>query len=63
MNFGAFLRERREAAGWSIYRLAKETGISETVIHAYEKKGSQPTLDKADRLLQALGASLTIGKQ
>ena len=62
MNFKETLVCLMQTQGKTVYQLAKDSGVSETAIHAYRKGTSQPTLDKADRILKALGASMTIGK-
>lgn len=60
MGFGEILYTLRTNAGLSVYRLARLAGVSESAIRYYESGGAA-TVDKADRLLRALGATLVLG--
>lgn len=44
----------RKLRGLSQYKLARDTGISRTTIHLYEKASEQMTLGMLSRLCQAL---------
>lgn len=61
INFGDYIKEQCIARGISRYRLSKISGVPAQTIQNYIN-GVHPTLEKADRLLQALGATMTIGK-
>lgn len=60
MDFQNQLKQLRKQKNISIYRLSKMSGVPWSTIRLYES-GSMPTLDKADRLLKALGATLVLG--
>lgn len=62
MNFTIQLRNLREKANLSINKLARISGVPKSTIFNYEK-GVMPTIDKADKLLKALGASIVIGSE
>lgn len=59
MNIGNKLRSIREMKGMTIYRLSKETGISQNHIGGIELGKRQPTFDTLSRLLSPLGVSLS----
>lgn len=61
MTFGDFQKQNREAAGMSIYRLAKLTSISEMQLGNYENQKSDPTIKNAERICKALRVTFTIG--
>lgn len=61
MNFQNQLIETRKKRKMSREDLSNQTGVSCSAIAHYEH-GGQPTLQKADALLTALGISMTIGK-
>ena len=56
-TFAARLTALREARGWTVYRLAKETGLSAQTLHNLEG-GSAPGWQTVLRLAQALGVSV-----
>lgn len=58
MNIGARLRSLREAKNITIYKLAKETGISQNHISGIELGKRQPTLETLTRLLAPLDLTL-----
>lgn len=62
MDFGAQLIALRKRANMSAYRLSKLSGVPTSTIFNYEH-GVEPTVDKADKLLRALGATLVLGKK
>lgn len=53
--FGAELRSRREAAGWSRAELAAASGISRRFVHKLEAGERQPSLETVLRVCRALG--------
>lgn len=59
MGFGERLRTLRQAKGYSLDELAEETGISRAYLWKLEKKpNSNPSLDRLDRLAEALETSV-----
>lgn len=63
INFQKKLIELRDKANLSIQALSEISGVPKSTIFNYEKNGVVPTLDKADSLLKALGATIVIGKE
>lgn len=60
MTFKEVLTQKREQKEVSVYKLSAMSGVPKSTIFSYER-GVTPTLDKADKLLKALGVSLVIG--
>lgn len=60
MEFGTQLIALRKREGISINRLSKLSGVAKSTIYNYEK-GVEPTVEKADKILRALGATLILG--
>ncbi len=58
MTIGERLRKLRNAKGLTIYKLSKETDISQNHISAIELNKRQPTIDTLSRLVVPLGISL-----
>ncbi len=58
MNIGERLRYIREAKKITIYRLSKETGVSQNHISGIELGKRQPTIDMLIRLTEPLGITL-----
>ena len=58
MTIGERLRKLRTAKGLTIYKLSKETDISQNHISAIELNKRQPTIDTLSRLVVPLGISL-----
>ncbi len=59
MEVNERLRKIRKEKGYSVYKLSNETGISQNHIHSIEKGKSQPKIDTLERLLNALGVTIT----
>ena len=59
INIGNKLRSIRETKGMTIYKLSKETGISQNHIGGIELGKRQPTFDTLSRLLSPLGVTLS----
>ena len=57
-TFGAFLRRLREAKGLSQLALAKELGIAQPTISAWEADVARPTVPGVLELAKALDADL-----
>lgn len=60
MTFQALIKKARKEQGLSLNALEKLSGVSDSSIGYYEN-GGQPTIDKADAILKALGKTMTIG--
>lgn len=58
MKIGARLRHYRTAKGFSIYKLSKETDISQNHISAIENDKRQPTVETLERLAAPMGITL-----
>lgn len=52
------IKELRESRGWSVYRLAKESGISQSTISTWYQKNLCPPVDKIEKICNALDISL-----
>lgn len=61
MNVGEYLREQRIRRGLSHEKLAKAAGVSKRSLIYWEKGEKDISLENADKVLKALGVSLTIG--
>ena len=48
------LRNARKASGWTLYRLSKETGITEGHLSKIESGEIAPRVDMLQRITQAL---------
>lgn len=62
LNYGEFIREERKAAGLTLKQLEAVSGVSFKTISHWEH-GHIPAVDKLDRVLEALGISITLGKK
>ncbi len=58
MNIGERLRFLRKSKNISIYKISKETGISQNHISGIELGKRQPTIDTLSRLAKPLGITL-----
>ena len=52
------IEELREVRGWSVYRLAKESGIPQSTIATWYQKNLYPPVDKIETLCQVFHISL-----
>jgi transcriptional regulator with XRE-family HTH domain len=57
-TFGKLIENVRHEKGWSVYALARKTGLTDQAIHDLEGSDRMPTFDTARRLAVALGISL-----
>ena len=53
------IRELMEARGWTIYKLAQETGVSWSTIRNMFNRNTAPTLPTLEALCAGLGITLT----
>lgn len=58
MKIGTRLRQYRKAKELSIYKLSKETDISQNHISAIENDKRQPTIETLERLIAPMGITL-----
>lgn len=63
LEIGQLLRARRAAAGWSQDLLARESGLTQTVVSRVERGLVPATVDTVERLLAALGLQLRVGAE
>jgi transcriptional regulator with XRE-family HTH domain len=57
-TFGKLLRELRKAKGWTRYRLAKESGLTQEGLRRLEKRNADPKLSTLLKLAAALGVGV-----
>lgn len=53
------IQELREARGWSVYKLAKLSGIPQSSIATWYQKNYYPPIDKLEILCDTFGISLS----
>lgn len=53
------IKEIRQSKGWSQNRLAKESGVSQSFIHALEAGEKSPTTRTLAKLAKALSVSIS----
>ena len=54
----AKIDEYRERRGWTLYRLAKESGMQYSSLHSMFEKNTQPTIPTLTKICAGLGISL-----
>ena len=59
MEYGKRLKQLREAKEYSIYRLSKDSDISQGHISDLENGKNQPTIETLKKLLTPMGISLS----
>jgi transcriptional regulator with XRE-family HTH domain len=57
-TFAARLRARREANGWTVYKLAQVAELDRSFVARLESGEQSPSLEVATRLAHALGLGL-----
>ena len=62
MDFKTLLVDLRKKSKVSIYQLSKLSGVPKSTIFNYEQ-GVSPTIDKAHKLLKALGTGVELGER
>jgi len=55
-DYGAEIRRRRDAVGWSRSDLERESGVPKRSIEAYEREGQEPTVSRWEAIDAALSA-------
>ncbi len=58
MDMRERIRQLNELRGWTIYRLAKEAGISPSTLTNMVHRGTSPSLATIERLCSAYGMTL-----
>jgi transcriptional regulator with XRE-family HTH domain len=53
----------RAEQGLTLRRLADMAGVSYVALHLWEQGKKIPTIESADKVLKALGVTVTIGKE
>ncbi len=52
------ITELREARGYSVYKLAKDTGIPQSTFQTWYSQNRYPSIDKIEMICNALGVTL-----
>lgn len=58
VEVGAHVRAVREGRGWSVDQLAKQSGVSRSMLYGVERGQKAPTVLTLDRIATALGTSI-----
>ena len=58
MDLAKQFKELRTSKGYSVYKLSKESDVSENYIRSIEKGKSQPSVLVLDKLLSGMGVTL-----
>lgn len=53
------LHQLMEARGWSMYRLAKESGLTESTIANIYRRNAIPSIDTLEKICQGFGITLS----
>jgi len=54
-DFRALVREALAARGWSVYRLARESGLSQNTLNNWLREETQLSADRLEKAFAALG--------
>lgn len=57
---GEYLREQREARGWSVYRAAGEFGTTDTTWISWEEGRTSPKIEVLIQILQGFNAKVEL---
>lgn len=63
MEIGKIIEKERKKQHLSKYKLAKMAGVTETAIRYWESGKRTMNISSADKVLKALGVTVTIGKE
>ena len=58
MNLQSKIRALMEERGWTVYRLAKESGVTWSTIRNMFDRNTEPTVPTVEALCQGLGITL-----
>ena len=58
MNLQSKIRDLMNERGWSMYRLAKESGVSWSTIRHMFERNTEPTVPTLEAICRGLGISL-----
>ena len=53
------IRTNREARGWSEYQLAERSGLPQSTISSWYKKGMTPSFSSLEKICEAFGLTLS----
>ncbi len=53
------IRKNREARGWTEYQLAEHSGLPQSTISSWYKKGMTPSFSSLERICDAFGLTLS----
>ena len=53
------LRKLMDARGWTMYRLAKESGLTESTIANIYRRNAIPSIDTLEKICQGFGITLS----
>lgn len=59
MDVTEHIRQLMDQRGWSVYRLGKESGLSQSTLAHVFRKDSEPTISTLDTICKALGITLS----
>lgn len=62
-DIGEFIRQEREAVGWTRNKLSVESGVNKCCIAYYETGVTHPSFDTTNKLLSALGFEIVLRKK
>ena len=57
-KYAELIDQHRTKRGWTVYELAKNSGISQATIHQWLYKGSAPTVSAIEKVCNAYGITL-----
>lgn len=53
------IRKNREARGWTEYQLAERSGLPQSIISSWYKKGMTPSVSSLEKICDAFGLTLS----
>ena len=53
------IRKNREARGWTEYQLAERSGLPQSTISSWYKKGMTPSFSSLEKICEAFGLTLS----
>ena len=55
----SMIRQKREARGWTEYQLAERSGLPQSTISSWYKKGMTPSFSSLEKICDAFGLTLS----